>query len=44
MLDQTLARIMSDEPLLREAIGDLEAADELLRVEGLRVPFPAFFA
>jgi hypothetical protein len=43
-LDQTLARTMSDEPLLREAIGDLEAAGELLRVEGLRVPFPAFFA
>lgn len=38
-LEQTLARTKSDEPLLREAIGDLEAAGELLRV-----PFPVFFA
>ena len=38
-LEQTLARTKSDEQLLREAIGDLEAAGELLRV-----PFPVFFA
>jgi GTP-binding protein EngB required for normal cell division len=35
-LEQTLARTKSDEPLLREAIGDLEAAGEVLRVDGLR--------
>lgn len=32
-LEQTLARTKSDEPRLREAIGDLEAAGALLRTE-----------
>ncbi len=34
-LEQTLARTKSDEPRLREAIRDLEAAGALLRVAGL---------
>ena len=38
-LEQTLARTESDEPLLCEATGDVEAAGGLLRV-----PFPAFSA
>ncbi len=35
-LEQTLARTKSDEPRLREAIGELDAAGALLRVEGSR--------
>ena len=34
-LEETLARTTSDEPRLREAIGDLEAAGTILRVERL---------
>ena len=33
-LEQTLARTKSDEPRLREAIGELDAAGALLRVKG----------